>query len=83
MSTGNFAPPGMKVLLAVVACQVAFTVFKTRTTTSGTDLKLPSSTLIALALLLTFMLEIPAFLIPPTHFWHYTRFETTMSQKVT
>ena len=75
MSTGDFAPPGMKVLLAVVACQVAFTVFKIRALTSGTDLKLPSSKLIVFALVLTFILELAAYLIPPTHFWHYTRFE--------
>ena len=75
MSTGNFAPPGMKVLLAVVACQVAFTVFKTRSWSKNNNIKLPSSKLIVFALVLTFILEMAAFLIPPTHFWHYTRFE--------
>jgi hypothetical protein len=75
MSTGNFALPGMKVLFAVVACQVAFTVFKTRSWNKANNVKMPPSTLITLALLLTFILEVAAFLIPPTHFWHYTRFE--------
>jgi flagellar basal body-associated protein FliL len=79
-ATGDFSPPGMAVLLTIVAAQVFVMVFKSREWEKESGKTTPRSRWIVLALVLSTILTTAAFFVPPFHYLNYTRNDISLTE---
>src|SRR3989338_1672550 len=78
-TTESLSPPGMALVLAVVAVQLVIAVFKTHNWQSVNNAKAPRSKWVMGALMVTSILMLTGFLVPPVHFWNHTRNAITLT----
>jgi len=82
LNTGDFLGSGIRIILLIIAIQVAVTVFKIhKWKKKGANEKIPKSKAVIAAMIIASMLILGAIFVPPIHFLHYTRSQISLTEK--
>ena len=81
LSTGDFGGSGLRILLALIAFQVAVTFFKIHKLNKEGMKNFPRSKITITAMIITLVIIIGGVLIPPIHFLWHTETQVVISEK--